>query len=458
VYRDRTPNRRSKRVRLPKRPPEEAELWKEIATNPSLFLKLLQEVSSPTVDGKYLHWDELRHRHPPAELSHQAWWLGLKFHRKGCKITVPLEDRASEPFSFGFVEPLWERLHQIDQWSGGMVQIPEPVTNKESREQYIIHSLIEEAITSSQLEGAATTRKVAKEMIRQGRKPIDRDERMIFNNYKTMEYVRTALDQPLSPKFVFEIHRIVTDGTLDDPSAAGRLRLDEEYRVVGDDEGTVFHEPPPAHELERRLVAMCAFANKETPTDFIHPAIRSMILHFWLAYDHPFVDGNGRTARAIFYWSMLKNGYWLFEFISISRILLQAPAKYGQAFLFTETDDNDLTYFLLHQVHVICRAIEDLRSYVEKRTREMRSIETELRGLTFLNHRQRQIMVHALKHPSFLYTIESHRQDHGIVYETARTDLLGLADRGLLTKVKRGNAWTFMPAADLEARLHDLNA
>jgi len=443
-------------VRLPKRPPVETDLWKAIGGDPSVFFKTVSEVLKPTVEGKYLHWDELRHRHPPSGLSHQAWWFGLKMRRRGSRITIALEDRSSEPFSFGLVEPLWERIHRIDLGLGGMVELSEAVTNPETRDQSIVHSLIEEAITSSQLEGATTTRPIAKEMIRQGRRPRNRDERMIFNNFKTMEFVRGVIDQPLSEKLVLEIHRIVTDETLDDPSAAGRLRRDDEYRVVGDEEGTVFHEPPPAHELERRLAAMCAFANGETPSGFVHPAIRSMILHFWLAYDHPFIDGNGRTARALFYWSMLRNRYWLFQFISISRILLQAPSKYGRAFVFTETDDNDLTYFLLHQTDVICRAIEDLRSYIEKRTREMRSLELELRGLMSLNHRQRQVVAHLLRHPGRVYTVEAHRVDQGIVYETARTDLLDLADRGLLVKAKKGNAWTFTAVPDMEKRLHTL--
>lgn len=52
-------------------------------------------------------------------------------------------------------------------------------------------------------------------------------------------------------------------------------------------------------------------------------------LHFMLGYEHPFVDGNGRVARAMFDWAMLRNGYWLFEFISVSRIIRQAPAKYA---------------------------------------------------------------------------------------------------------------------------------
>jgi Fic family protein len=63
----------------------------------------------------------------------------------------------------------------------------------------------------------------------------------------------------------------------------------------------VFHTPPPAAELPARLEAMCDFANSKTPDTFIHPVVRGIFLHFWLAYDHPFVDGNGRTARALFY-------------------------------------------------------------------------------------------------------------------------------------------------------------
>ena len=87
-----------------------------------------------------------------------------------------------------------------------------------------------------------------------------------------------------------------------------------------------------------------------------HHHIRAIILHFWLAYGHPFVDGNGRTARALFYWAMLHEGYWLFEFISISNILRKAPAQYGLSFLYSETDDNDLTYFIVAQTKVIRRA------------------------------------------------------------------------------------------------------
>ena len=235
----------------------------------------------------------------------------------------------------------------------------------------MLRSLIEESITSSQLEGAHTTREVAKKMIQEGRDPRDRGERMILNNYRTMQHILDVKDGELTPKLVREIHRMVTDGTLSDPESAGRFRRPDQRITVSDTRGEDLHVPPPAEELPARMEQMCAFANGLTPDKFIHPVIRSMILHFWLAYDHPFVDGNGRTARALFYWSMLKYGYGLFEFLSISRILLKAPAQYGRAFLHTETDDNDLTYFLIYHADVIRKAISELHEYIARRTSEL---------------------------------------------------------------------------------------
>ena len=221
--------------------------------------------------------------------------------------------------------------------------------------------------------------------------------------------------------------------------------------------GEVFHEPPAAEQLPERMSLMCDFANSNTPKGFIHPVLRSIILHFWLAYDHPFIDGNGRVARALFYWSMLRHGYWLFEFVSISQIILKAPAKYGRAFLYTETDDNDLTYFILQQLNVIHRAMKELHSYIERKTAALQAVERRLHGITVLNHRQQALISHALRHPHQRYTFSSHQMSHNVVYQTARTDLLDLEQRGLLVGQKVGRTWYFKPVADIEERLAKLD-
>ncbi len=441
-------------MRMPKTPPTIPEL---ISKMPSASLpKVLNFVSANPPTSKYLHWNKLIRYPPPSGLTHEEWWFGLKLSRNPLYKDIPLQDKSGQPFKFLVTDPIPERLHHIDLGAGGRIGVPEPVTNPETRDQYYVSSLIEEAITSSQLEGATTTREVAKEMIRTGRAPRDHSERMILNNFSTMRQMSEMKDRPLTQELICELHRMVTAETLPDPSAAGRLRRKDENIFVGDNKGEVFHVPPPAEELADRMAAMCDFANGKTPSYFVHPVLRSIILHFWLAYDHPFVDGNGRTARTLFYWSMLHYGFWLCEYISISHIILKAPAQYGRAFLYTETDDNDLTYFMLHQIDVIRRALDELHTYIASKAAQMKAMGQELRSMVLFNHRQRELLSHALRHPHHRYTIEGHKRSHNIVYQTARTDLLNLKERGILEARKVGRTWYFTPASDIEVKLREL--
>jgi Fic family protein len=386
-------------------------------------------------------------------LNHKQWWCGLKLGRLSQARLIPLKGKDGRPFSFNLADPLLEFLHRADSELRGNLQTPEPVVNPQTKEQYLIRSLAEEAITSSQLEGANTTRRVGKEMIRRARAPRNRGERMILNNYVMLQHLLEMRDVDLTKEHILNINRIATEGTLEDAAGAGRFRRPDEPVVVGDTYGEVFHNPPPAQELDQRMEAMCDFANGVTPGEFVHPVLRSMILHFWLAYDHPFIDGNGRTARALFYWSMIRRGYWLCEFIPISRVILKAPAKYGTAFLYTETDDSDLTYFLLYHSEVLRQAIDDLHDYLDHRMRKLREAVAELKGLRSLNHRQRDLIHHALRHSGFLYTVRSHRSSHNVSYETARSDLMELTELGLLTKHKPGKGWEFRPVAGLHEKL-----
>ncbi|MFQ5491023.1 MAG: Fic family protein, partial [Phycisphaerae bacterium] len=216
------------------------------------------------------------------------------------------------------------------------------------------------------------------------------------------------------------------------------------------------HHPPPAKDLPGRLEAMCDFANGRAPEGFVHPVVRSILLHYWLAYDHPFKDGNGRTARALFYWSMLQHDYWLCQFVSISQIIVNAPARYVRSFLYCETDDNDLTYFILHQLDIIRRAIDEFHRFIDRRLKESEQLQTRLLAGSSLNHRQLELMGHALRHPDAWYDIRQHQRDHGVVYETARSDLLDLEAKGLLIKHKRGRTLYFRPHHHLDGALKAL--
>lgn len=442
-------------MKMPNSPPPMQKLVQDIGFE--RMVEVADMMRALPRSDKYLHWDRLRFMTPPAGLSTEEWWLGIKMMRSSSLKKLPLLDTSGDPFQFLVTDFLLEQLHYTDLGAGGRIGVPEPVTNPETKDQYYVSSLIEEAITSSQLEGAATTREVAKEMLRSSRVPRDRDERMILNNFRTMQRIGEWKERPLTEELILEIHRGVTEMTLGDPSAAGRFRREEEAIIVGDAEAGVFHVPPPADELALRVQAMCEFANGKTPDYFVHPVLRSLILHFWLAYDHPFVDGNGRTARTLFYWSMLRHGFWLFEYVSISRILRRAPIQYARSFLYTETDGNDMTYFLQSQVDVIRRALGDLHGYIEAQSQRVKQMEQTMRGTLLLNHRQRALISHALRHPQQRYTIEGHRSSHAVAYQTARTDLMDLMKRKIMEVRKVGKTWYFSPVPDFEARLARLD-
>ena len=426
-------------------------------------LSLIMQDSQPT-DGKgrYLHWDKLRHLTPPEGISLEQWWWSIKFARRAMFKALPFQSIDGQTFKYCQPDEVQRQLHWLDRYAAGSIQGNEAITNSQTRNTYLIRSLVEEAINSSQLEGASTTRDVAKELIRQNREPEDQSERMIMNNYLAMQFVRDIKDEPLTPSIVFELHRIITLDTLDKPESAGQFRSDEDdIHVVDGTTGEYLHTPPPADELPARLQALCDFANVQTQhdADFLHPVVRAIALHFMLAYDHPFYDGNGRTARALFYWAMARAGYWLMEFISISEVIKKAPVQYGRAFLHTETDDNDLSYFLTHQLDVIHQAVDSLHSYLDKKAQSVNEATQMLvnnpRLKHKLNFRQLALLRHALKNPRFSYVVQEHQQSHGVSYDVARKDLLLMSDTlGLLDKTKRGRQYYFVAPTDLEKRIN----
>lgn len=439
-------------MKVPAPPPSFHDLLSQV--RPERILDVLGDHST-TMSGDYPPWDKVRFRTPPAGLTTEEWWLRIRWARKAAERPITaLVDKQGTPFSYTLPDALLKLNDSITRGASGRIAVSEQVTDPATRDRYVINSLIEEAITSSQLEGAATSRRVAKDMIRAGRAPRDRSERMILNNLRAMQRIVELRDQDLTPDMVREVHRIVTEGTLDNPSAAGVVQNDDAQRIaVWGDGDQLLHRPPPVAELPGRLDRLCRFANGDGD-EYIPPLLRAVALHFMMGYDHYFEDGNGRTARALFYWSMLREGFWLTEFLTISTILKEAPAQYARSFLLTEEDDGDLTHFFLYQLRVVQRAIDELHRYLARKADEVRDIHRRLRSVPGeFNYRQLALLEHAVRHPTAIYTARSHAASHNVSEQSARNDLADLQGRSLLTKLRIGRRHGWAPADDLAGLL-----
>lgn len=154
---------------------------------------------------------------------------------------------------------------------------------------------------------------------------------------------------------------------------------------------------------------------------------------------------------------MLRQGFWLFEFLSISEILVNAPVKYARSFLLTETDNNDLNYFIHDQLGVIQRSIDSLHAFIETKSTQVDLVRQSLLKISVpLNYRQETVINKACREPNSQFTTQGQQKSHKVSYGTARNDLQNLEELGLLKSVKYGKTYYFYPASDLNKKLSSL--
>lgn len=425
-------------------------------------LFVLRALAGGLDDPEYRPWEYYFRAEPvPDGLMREEWWYVVRTARASTARPTPFIMTDGTRLTFNLPDRFLRLNEEITAQARGQVELPAEVATQGVRDRYLINSLYEEAITSSQMEGASTTRRDAKKMLREKKDPRTRSERMILNNFLALEFVRDHLGEELTPEFICGVHRIVTDGTLDEAEDAGRLQRqgEERIRIYGSEgDEQLLHVPPPAEELPERLQRLCDFANGvgEYASQYVPPLVRALVVHFMMGYDHYFVDGNGRTARVIAQWVMLREGFFLMDFVPVSRLLHKAPAQYARSFLEVEQDEGDLTYFLIWHAEVMCRAIRELHEYLARKSKEMGQMKHLLRR-TELNNRQIGVIEEALKDSAFTVTAAAHADRYRVTLQTAHVDLRGLEDGGYLMRVKRGRSFEWYPVPDLQRRVQGVD-
>ena len=381
------------------------------------------------VNADYEYWDKAKYKKLPEGFTPQMLWANVKASR--LRSMIPVWNKYS--INLCVTSQMQRLCHEFDMKFGSFWEV-EGDSQSAEKKYYLSSSLMEEAIYSSKMEGASTTRIVAKDMLRKKKSPQNKSQQMIVNNYNTIQYIVEHKEQPLTEELLLTIHRLMTEKTLDNPEDAGRFRTNDKVVVADMVEGDIIYTPPSFQEIPEFVESLCNFFNNDNPRTFIHPIIRGIIVHFMLAFMHPFVDGNGRTARALFYWYMLKEGYKLTEYMSISRVIAKSKSNYEKAFRYVENDGNDMGYFVAYNLGALEISFQQLRDYIQRKQRE-KSAASSFMMAGNINQRQALVLQRLKEEPETIFTVKDVQEQFSVSSMTARKDLSDLVKQGYMTEI-----------------------
>lgn len=419
----------------------------EIAKSQPELLPAYMDLHSP-VDkkGRYLPFEELYRRFPKALDAQLAWSVVRDARRSQLTQLAPLNQSLSS-FDY-FVSPTIQQANLLIEQHTSLSSVEwmaQQLGEGEGFKQVLENLVKDEAISSSQLEGAATTTRVARDFLLNERQPESLSEKMILGNFNLMQAVWSEKDQPLSLALIKQLHHIGMSGIDDEKYQPGQLRTTDDVVVV-DASGDIVHTPPLAKELEQRLEFVVSWLNDMEPSTSASAFVIASALHFAIGFEHPFHDGNGRLARALFYWVMFKFGYHAFRYISISALLNEAPVQYGKSYIHTETDDMDMTYFIGYQSKIVIRAILQFLQDFSTLDNQYRNFKTSLESseyYTQLNDNQRTVIM--LVHNIGIKKVTANwvQLMMACSYNTAASIVNGLVKLDIFKREKVGREWHY---------------
>ena len=348
--------------------------------------------------------------------------------RKKSAISLPLKAQNGLPFWFVINKTIEAQCDAV------AAVARQSFVFDELSEQAMEEATIDEAVWSSVIEGAFTSKAEAARIIRQNKSPTNKSEQMVKNNYQALLYVLEHLEDPITAQTLIDIARMVTRGASDETVEGFRT---VPVYVTGR-EGIVY-TPPDAAQVPALVDDLLAFITGSE----LHPLLKACIAHFYFVYVHPFTDGNGRTARALSYMMLLLTGYDFFRYFSISGLIAEERGRYYKTMRQVETSGNDMTYFIDYYSSMLSQSVERMKEHLLGHVLTEKRMQT-LQAAGRLNERQLKGARWLLEGKTAQVTVDAWKKKFKTATETARQDLLLLCEEGLLERKMEGRKAVFI--------------
>lgn len=262
------------------------------------------------------------------------------------------------------------------------------------------------------LEGNPLTEEEVKDVL-EGEEVIarDRDIQEILNYRDVLNFIDSISERIgtsgayfLTVETILEIHRITTQKILPE-EYSGKFRV-RQVIVRNTKTGQISYTPPPAVEISFLVEDLVNWINSDE-TKELHPVVKAGIIHYEMSRIHPFVDGNGRVARALATLIMFLDGYDIRKFFSLEEYFDDNPLNYYQTLqavsnqLVLDTHERDLTPWLEYFIEGVAIELNRVKDQVQRISVDAR-VKDRLGEQLVLNERQMLIMEYLHKHKAMM--------------------------------------------------------
>lgn len=258
------------------------------------------------------------------------------------------------------------------------------------------------------------------------------DTRELLNYRDAFELVAGYLGsgEPVTEGLIREIHKRLVRGVRGDSGMPGQYRVVQNY-VMNSRTGEVVYTPPPPHDVPPMMTELVAWLGEAKP---INPVLEAGVAQFQLVHVHPFVDGNGRTARLLSTLCLYRKGYDFKRLFTISEYYDRERAAYYRAIQSVRAGGMDLTGWLEYFTEGL--AVQ-MREVQEKGERVIRADVLARRH--HLSDRQRAALGHVLEQGFIAledYTTLCPKANR----RTLQRDLKAMVEKGLFVQEGAGPA------------------
>jgi len=349
---------------------------------------------------------------------------------------------------------LAERLAAVRHQQGRLIGRMEAL-GFDLREEAVLHTLTEEVLKSSEIEGETLERSQVRSSIARrlgmdigALTPADRNvEGVVEMMLDSVEkYSETLTSERL---FAWHAALFPTGRIGMKKITVGAWRTDQSgpMQVVSGPVGRerIHYQAPAAERLEKEMASFLSWVNRQDDSD---PVLKAAIAHLWFVTIHPFDDGNGRIARAIADMLLARSEQSPQRFYSMSARMRKERNSYYDILQATQTKDLDITNWLEWFLECLAQAINGAENTLVAVLRKARFWEVH-RGEQF-NERQRAIIMRLLDKFEGKLTSSRWAKLTKCSQDTALRDIDNLLSRNILIKEPGGGRSTSYALADIE--------